>query len=292
MHSIEVFLVDAFTANSRGGNTAGVVWDADPLSDDDKLAIAKKVGYSETAFICNDDVADFNVSFYTVTEEVDFCGHATVAAFSTLMQKGVIRPDRYQQRTKAGILDVEVKEDGQIIMAQQCPRFLRTFDYDEIAPLIGIPASVLSLTQLPVESISTGLPDIIVAVPNGYLDKISIDEQKLSAFCLKHHCIGLHAFELNDNKQVNFTASCRNFAPAVGITEEAATGSASGALASYLVKHSDIEDKSYDFIFEQGRAMGCRSEIAVNIECKNDKISRVLVSGFANIKGTMLIGDE
>ena len=43
MHSIEVFLVDAFTANSRGGNTAGVVWDADPLSDDDKLAIAKKV---------------------------------------------------------------------------------------------------------------------------------------------------------------------------------------------------------------------------------------------------------
>ena len=136
MHSIEVFLVDAFTVKSRGGNAAGVVLNADSLSDDNKLALAKKVGYSETAFICNDDIVDFNVSFYTVTEEVNFCGHATVAAFSTLMQKGVIRPGKYQQRTKAGILDVEVKKDGQIIMAQQCPRFLRTFDYDEIAPLI------------------------------------------------------------------------------------------------------------------------------------------------------------
>jgi len=49
-----------------------------------KLKIAQAVGYSETAFVATDDVADYSVSFFTITGEVDFCGHATLAIFSAI----------------------------------------------------------------------------------------------------------------------------------------------------------------------------------------------------------------
>ena len=127
------------------------------------------------------------------------------------------------------------------------------------------------------------MPDIIVPVPNGYLDKIQVDENSLSEFCKLHDVIGLHAFELCD-KYTELTASCRNFAPLFGITEESATGSASGALACYLAKHLNGTHGD-SFTFEQGRAMGCVSQITAAVELDNIEgmeIIKVSVGGFAH----------
>ncbi|EKO3736908.1 PhzF family phenazine biosynthesis protein, partial [Vibrio metschnikovii] len=103
MKNVEAILVNSFTANGTGGNPAGVVLDADYLSNEEKLQIAQVVGYSETAFVSQDNEADFEVSFFTVTGEVDFCGHATLAVFSTMYQDGIISEGKYLQRTKAGL---------------------------------------------------------------------------------------------------------------------------------------------------------------------------------------------
>ncbi|WP_310736869.1 PhzF family phenazine biosynthesis protein [Pseudoalteromonas sp. SG41-5] len=61
---IEVALVSAFTVNGKGGNPAGVVFNADRFTDAQKLKIAQAVGYSETAFVASDNEADFEVSFF------------------------------------------------------------------------------------------------------------------------------------------------------------------------------------------------------------------------------------
>ncbi|KAF7781494.1 trans-2,3-dihydro-3-hydroxyanthranilate isomerase [Pseudoalteromonas rubra] len=283
MNHLTVYLVNAFTEQGKGGNPAGVVLKADGLTDSQKLAIARSVGFSETAFVSSDSEADFALSFFTPTDEVDFCGHATLAAFSVMFEQGLISDGDYTQNTKAGRLGVTVGANGRVVMAQNLPQYIKRFDYAPIAALLGLDVSVFSVTQLPVEVISTGLPDIIVPITVGYLDKIKVDQQALSDFSREHGVIGLHAFELSDASGI-FTARCRNFAPLFGIPEESATGSASGALACYLNQYV-YPARSNHFVFEQGRAMGCTSRITAELESDEQGVTRLLVGGMAQITG-------
>jgi len=285
LKNIEVNLVSSFTVNGQGGNPAGVVLNANQLSDAQKLKIAQAVGYSETAFVSSDDEADFEVSFFTTTEEVDFCGHATLATFSTMYQKGILAAGSYVQRTKAGMLSVLIESNGKVVMEQQLPQKLDCFSYEEISNVLGLESNVLQSTKLPIEVISTGLPDVIIPVPNGYLDLIEPDDELIADFCKKHKVVGFHVFELCE-PQSEFTASCRNFAPLFGISEESATGSSSGALACYLTEHLAL---GVDFVFEQGRAMNCKSIITASVKSENSTISNVKVGGFATSIGTVIV---
>ena len=286
MDKIEVFLVNAFTKDGNGGNPAGVVLNADRLNDADKLRIAQVIGYSETAFVSSDAEVDFEISFFTTTGEVDFCGHATLATFSVLHQKGFITDGQYRQRTKAGVLSVSVNVLGEVTMEQALPTFGRTFSNSEMSSLIRIEEQVLESLSFPAQVVSTGLPDIIIQVPKGYLDEVNIDEAKLIEFSKEHELVGAHVFELSEDTEV--TASCRNFAPLFGISEESATGSASGALACYLDKYLALEH-SRSFVFEQGRAMGSLSQIFASVESNEHGVQRVKVSGVANVMGSKIV---
>jgi PhzF family phenazine biosynthesis protein len=283
--NIEVMLVNSFTENGKGGNPAGVVFHADELSDVQKLKIAQAVGYSETAFVGNDDVADYEVSFFTTTGEVDFCGHATLATFSTMYQMGTLSAGYYIQRTKAGMLSVIIESGGKVVMEQQLPQKIDCFSYQEISKVIGIERNILESTKLPIEVVSTGLPDVIIPVPNGYLDTIQPDDTIIADFCKKHNVVGFHVFELCEPGS-KFTASCRNFAPLFGISEESATGSSSGALACYLTEHLALGS---DYVFEQGRAMNCTSIITASVQSTHSGITNVKVGGFTSSIGTVVI---
>lgn len=290
MNNIEVWLVNAFTESGKGGNPAGVVLNADGLSHEDKLHIAKEVGFSETAFVSQDREVDFCLSFFTTTEEVDFCGHATLAAFSILYTQGQIAPGNYVQRTKAGILAIAIDDSGSVVMEQRLPRYLGTLSYASVAELIGLETELLASTQLPIEIVSTGLADIIVPVPTGHLDELKVNDQLLSEYSKQHQVIGIHAFEL-EQESSDITAHCRNFAPLYGISEESATGSASGALACYLAKYC-ANQAPHHYVFQQGRAMGCTSRISVSLETNhvNHDISKVRVGGVAVAVGKRIIG--
>ena len=285
MENIEVTLVSSFTVNGKGGNPAGVVFNADKLSDAQKLKVAQTVGYSETAFVSNDDEVDFEVSFFTTTGEVDFCGHATLATFSTMYHKGILTEGSYVQRTKAGILSVTIESNGKVVMEQQLPEKIDCFSYQEVSKVIGIESNILESTNLPIEVISTGLPDVMIPVPYGYLDEIEPDDELIADFCKKHKAVGFHVFELCEPESI-LTASCRNFAPLFGISEESATGSSSGALACYLAEHLAL---GCDYVFEQGRAMNCTSIITSSVKSDGSTIINVKVGGYASSIGTMVV---
>ncbi len=110
--------VNAFTADSRAGNPAGVVLDADRLSEPEMLAIAKQVGFSETASISESEVATKKLRFFTPTEEVDLCGHATIASWLLMYRHRLVGRGISTQETQAGSLKVEVGVDGRIYMEQ------------------------------------------------------------------------------------------------------------------------------------------------------------------------------
>ena len=62
---VKVHILNAFAKTHSGGNSAGVVLDADYLSEEQMQAIAKKVGFSETAFIQKSQQANYKVRFFT-----------------------------------------------------------------------------------------------------------------------------------------------------------------------------------------------------------------------------------
>ena len=112
-HKIQVHQVDAFTVERFTGNPAGVVLNADGLSDAQMLAIARELNNADTAFIFAPDGEghDLRARFFTPRTEAGFVGHATVAAHYVLSR----RPDaprQLRQKSKAGIVDVEIRGGG------------------------------------------------------------------------------------------------------------------------------------------------------------------------------------
>ena len=274
MAQVEVYLIRAFSIAGQGGNLAGVVLNADSLTEPQRQFIAQQVGVSETAFVSKSDKADFQVSFYTPTVEVDFCGHATLSTFWLLHHFQSIAAGKYRQETKAGVLDVDVALNGDILMSQSLPTWFDEFSAQEIAPLLGIAPSLILQTGLPIQAISTGLIDLMVPVPYGVLDCLEVDHEAITRFCQQHQYVGFHVFEMNPQESAD-TASCRNFAPAVGIPEESATGSSSGALACYLNRHFGYQQA----IFEQGRAMEMSSRLVTQLTIDKEELTQVQVGG-------------
>ena len=87
---IRIFQVDAFTTDRFTGNPAGVVLDADSLSDAEMLAIARELNNADTAFVLKPDGPDheLRVRFFTPRTEASFVGHATVATHFVLSRDG------------------------------------------------------------------------------------------------------------------------------------------------------------------------------------------------------------
>jgi PhzF family phenazine biosynthesis protein len=281
---VKVHLVNAFTRDNSGGNPAGVVLYPPDLSAAQKIAIARQVGFSETAFVYAGEDTDFKVDFFTPEGEVDFCGHATLAVFFTLASLNLLTPGQYMQKTKAGILSVAVSSQC-IVMEQTLPITRPGPDVKDVALALGVHPEVIAGTGLPIAVVSTGLPDIIIPVQSGHLDSLRPDYDAIANLSRTFDAIGFHVFELSRHAAI--TAHCRNFAPLYGINEESATGSASGALGCYLNHH--LQPGETHFLLEQGRAMGCSSLIQVTIETQAQAISRVSVGGQAMMTGTKMV---
>jgi trans-2,3-dihydro-3-hydroxyanthranilate isomerase len=294
-----IYQLDAFTNQPFGGNPAGVVPEAAGLDEKQMQKIAREMSLSETAFVFPPSSREANVRlrFFTPETEVDLCGHATIAAFYLLVKEGFVRLQGDEtflvQETKAGVLPVRIRAiDGrirQIMMAQTTPEFTSTLtgvEIDTLAQVLGTSRDALGLYShpyLPIQTVSTGLNDIILPVRSqDLLDALHPDFGALAEFSRAHNAVGVHAFTLGSD----VTAICRNFAPAVGIPEEAATGTSSGALAAYLITHN-VASAGVPMLFHQGEGMGRPSQIYVEAELT--PALRLWVGGEAvmTLKGTI-----
>lgn len=275
---INVYTLNSFAKTKEGGNPAGVVMNADSLSEEEMRKIAAVLGFSETAFVLQSNVADFKVRFFTPNEEVDLCGHATIATFYAMSSLNLLKQGKYEQETRAGILGIEIHNDNFVMMNQSIPVFSEVIDKDEVADSLNISPSQITADLL-VQVVSTGLRDIMVPVRSiEILDAIKPDMKKVKEISQKYNTVGYHVFSLESLHGAN--AYCRNFAPLYGIPEESATGTSSGALGCYLYHYGKInEDQASNIIFEQGYSMKRPSEIRVSLAIKENKISEVKVGG-------------
>lgn len=287
--TIEVKILKAFVKDGKGGNPAGIVYNEKDLNDSEKQRIASRVGLSETVFINSLEEYLFDVSFFTPNKEVDLCGHGTIAAFQLLRDKDLISDGIFKQKTKAGDLDIIVTKDDEILMEQKQPEFLKIIENRaEIANSLGITINDLH-EELPIQIVSTGLEDLIIGVKNNnVLNGLKPDFDKINKISEKYDVTGYHVFSLESLTEEY--ANCRNFAPYYGINEEGATGTASGALASYLYHYDKINLNDLDsIVFYQGEKMGVHSEIHVKLKTKDEEIEKIFVGGNAVLFSTKKI---
>ena len=260
---MRIFVCDAFSSEIFKGNQAGVVIldEKENYPDENFMKnIAAELKHSETAFVKQIDNKTFKIKYFTPTDEVDLCGHATISVFSTLRSLKIIDPGKYIAETLAGNLEIIVDNDF-IWMDMSLPKVEYIFNLDEIKELYS--AFNLDLSQSPKilvpKIVNTGLSDIIIPIEDKeVLDNFIMNKEKVIELSKKYNVVGAHLFSLD--KEKTYTAFCRNIAPLVGIDEECATGTSNGALTHYLKEYNIISVKDINS-FRQGEAMQRASTI-------------------------------
>jgi PhzF family phenazine biosynthesis protein len=260
---MKYYIVDAFTSEPFGGNPAGVVLlDRDFLADELMRLVTAELRYSETAFVQQNGAAEFTVRYFTPKGEVDLCGHATIATFGVLCQMGILRDgDVCMNHTLAGDLEVRIGE--QVMMQMAMPRVIDKRVDTERLHGIMVGTTMPGWPDIPIEIVSTGLPDIMMPVATvDELNAMQPDMDALSELSRELEVTGVHAFALSED---GYTAHVRNFGPLYGIPEESATGTANAALTHYLYRRGLIAVPSA-CRFLQGETMGRPSVVATMLE--------------------------
>ncbi len=293
-HTIKFYQADVFTSQPFGGNPVAVIPDAQGLNDDQLQQIAREMNLSETVFVFPpmDKAAVARLRIFTPTQEIPFAGHPVLGTFFILAELGIIPVKesitRVMQECNIGLFPVELHaEDGQVervVMTQPKPEFLgpveEVEDLYKIASALGLSKHVIADTKWPIEVVSTGLPVMIVPVRTlTAVRSIKPDASAIMDVCRRFGANGIMVFT-TVTVEPSATVHTRMFAPSIGILEDPATGSASGALGAYLVQNGVVDvAPTTEIISEQGYAIDRPSRILIQVESEDDIIQSVKVGG-------------
>lgn len=281
MKTINVFHYDAFTNKPNMGNPAGIVLEADGLTEEDMQRIAEKVGFNEISFVLSSEVADIRMRYFTPGFEMDLCGHGTVGTIYALRERGLLEEKtNLTIETKAGILPIQIgaNENGEtfIKMRQAAPQF-KDFagSKEELAHSIGLEVTDLD-ASVPIVYGSTGNWTVIVPIKN--LDACERMKPKNEAFpsVLKEipkasiHPVCLETYD----EQVQMHG--RHFSsPYSGTIEDPVTGTASGVMGAYYATYLEKDfDHELELIVEQGQEINKDGRVMVYVtkDVENEKL--------------------
>lgn len=287
-----IYQIDSFTKEKLTGNPAGVVTNAEGLSDKQMQKIARELNNSETAFIFSskDNTYDVQLRFFTPTKEVPICGHATIAAhYARATENHFGTTTRVLQKTGAGILPVDIvreNDDYKIIMTQG-----QIAVHDELSDklkqtlitALGITQQNL-LEQCPVAIASTGHSKVMIGIKNiNLLHSLRPNMGSLTELSSEIGCNGYYVFTMNQNETPMIHG--RMFAPAIGINEDPVTGNANGPLGAYLIHYGLVTHNGSLFTFKiiQGEAIERAGTMEVQVQIKNNQPMEVKIVGNAII---------
>jgi PhzF family phenazine biosynthesis protein len=286
---VQVHQVDAFTRERFTGNPAGVVLNADGLTEAQMLAIARELNNADTAFILAPDGDDHNVRarFFTPRTEVGYVGHATVAAHYVLSRL-YDAPRRLRQRSKAGIVDIEVRgtgEDRRIAVRQSTPPLGRELnDRERLAVLDALALATDDLdTRCPLRIVGAASTRLLIGVRGQEpLKHLKPDMSRLTTLSAQLGAAGYFVFTLRPDAHLHLTES-RMFCPALGIAEDPVSGNAHGLLGVYLARHNLLphNGKQAAFCGIQGNFLHRPGRVEVELDLKGTNVEGVWIIGQA-----------
>ena len=288
---------DVFTDHLFGGNQLAVFLDGRGLPPDTMQAIAKEMNFSETTFVLPPESSDTDVRMriFTPGEELPMAGHPTIGTTFALARAGVIERGRKQFvfGCAIGAVPVALTWNGADLSFAWMTQSLPTFgdavpDPARTAAALSLSPAAVAGTGLPVQTVSCGVPFLFVPLTT----RMAVDDVVVNPGALETL---LHATNASPHGVFVFTAQpgaaratvySRMFAPELGIVEDPATGSASGPLGCYLVRHKVVQaEKAESMISLQGVKMGRPSHVHISIGTDHGEISSVRVGGEAVLAG-------
>lgn len=285
-----IYQIDSFTREKFKGNPAGVVLNADGLSEENMQCIARELNNSETAFIFSptDSDSDYTIRYFTPSIEVPSCGHATIAALYAKALEDNLESCVLRINTKIGILPIEIEktdDDYQITMTQGTFTLSPSFDDIRTVKLLSaLNLDVFDLDQnCPIQIASTGHSKVMIGIKsrqklNGLLPNL----EALMMLSNEIECNGYFVFTFDSDHQDILTYG-RMFAPAIGIVEDPVTGNANGPLGGYLVQNKlvDFQDDYFEFNGRQGEKINRLGTVNVKVTVNNGKPDVIKIKGHA-----------
>ena len=212
--NLNIYQVDAFTDKLFGGNPAAVVLLQEWLENRTLQQIASENNLAETAFFVKTKDG-YHLRWFTPENEVDLCGHATVASAFVLFNYLDYRSEQISFESKSGPLTV--RRDGEY--------YVLIFPAYKITPVEPTNDMLVALGKNPTEVFSMKNDLMFVYHDEATLQMIKPDFGKLK------QCAARAVLVTAPSDEVDFVY--RFFAPKMGIDEDPATGSAQCSLIPY-----------------------------------------------------------
>jgi trans-2,3-dihydro-3-hydroxyanthranilate isomerase len=297
--------VDVFADRPFGGNPLAVFPQAEGLTGEEMQCLAREMNLSETTFVLPPRApeADFEVRIFTPAKELPFAGHPVVGTHWVLAHLGRVELQEPVTRVRfelgVGVLPADLHVAGghveRVVMTQDRPAFLAILDVAQVAELaegLGLAPAAIAEMGLPVQVVSTGVPQMMVPV-RSLAEVQALDAGQLNIAALNRacrasgtECVMVFTFE---TERPESTVHVRLFAPLLGVPEDPATGSANGALGAYLVHHAltspalrravPVAEPTTLLTSEQGAEIGRPSALYVEVDCAGQEIDAVRVGG-------------
>jgi trans-2,3-dihydro-3-hydroxyanthranilate isomerase len=287
--------LDVFTSNRFEGNQLAVFPDPPDLPAALMQRIAAEMNFSESTFIfAPSGQGDVRMRIFTPGDELPMAGHPTIGSTFALAAEGRIQRERDSFVFELGVGPIDValewSPEGLAFawMTQLLPKFgPRASNRVEIAAAIGVEPSDL-LGDSPIEAISCGVPFLFVPLrTRTAVDAVAIDRRALTRAYAAAGIDPLPVFVFTLEKGGgDETVYSRMLAPGFGISEDPATGSASGPLGCYLLEHGLVSAAdARQMVSLQGFAMKRPSRLHISIDSDNGRITRVRVGGQSVLVG-------
>lgn len=293
MNGVKVLHYDAFSSIKNKGNPAGVVTESAHLTEADMQRIAQKVGFNETVFVLNSEIADIRLRYFKPGHEINLCGHATIASLYSLKTKGIIDADAITIETNVGVLPItfDTLEDKLVItMKQDAPQF-HSFqgDVGKLAASIGLSLDEIDRTK-PIVYGSTGTWTLLIPIKElSNFSRMKPNNQLFPDILVENPKASLHpiCFQTYDPSAM---MHARHFSsPYSGTIEDAVTGTASGVMGAYYLTYIDKQLPLIECSVEQGQEIGKDGRVFVKAIRNEQHSIDVYISGTAVYVGQLEI---
>ncbi|MFI9119878.1 PhzF family phenazine biosynthesis isomerase [Streptomyces bikiniensis] len=273
----EVLRYTAFSSAPAGGNPAGVVLDATALDDDDMLAIAAGLGYSETAFLTAPPAGlggregrAYGIRYFSPRAEVPFCGHATVATAVALAER--TGPGELVFATRAGTVPVEVTEEDGVLRAtltsvEPHVEGIADADLAEALAALDWPASDLDPAFPPRIAYAGARHLVLAAATRARLADLAYDFTRLETLMRR---LDLTTVQLVWRESAT-VFHVRDPFPVGGVVEDPATGAAAAAFGAYL-RTLGLAPEDAILTLHQGEDLGRPGELTVTLRAGDPRV--------------------
>jgi trans-2,3-dihydro-3-hydroxyanthranilate isomerase len=296
MKTLPYTVYGAFTGVAFGGSPAACVLEAGELNDLQRHQIARELGIPATAFVENIDGYNIQLRFRSPTTEYPMCGHGTICLISHLIDKGLINPTNdneteFEVTLKLPTTEARVEVNQQPnqkpeiwLDIKQAKIESCSVDNQHLQECLGLEADSFHPT-LPIKRAVSDFRHIIVPLASlNAMQSIQADFSLMTQLSNQNNVDTIVVFCLETLDPLK-NLHVRDFCPAVGSPESAATGTSNASLCSYLIEQglfSIPDNQRLELLIEQGYEMGRPSLVQAKLTFQQNQLSRIQIGGVAS----------